>query len=36
MEFLGMTRKKKTVEEAKKDPIKQMEETRAMRKLVQE
>lgn len=36
MEFLGMSRKKKTPEEERNDPIKKMEMTRAERKLVQE
>ena len=35
MEFLGMSRKKKTAEEERNDPIKKMEETRKERKLVQ-
>ena len=36
MEFLGMSRKKKTAEEERADPVKKMEETRRERKLVQE
>jgi SpoVK/Ycf46/Vps4 family AAA+-type ATPase len=36
MEFLGMSRKKKTPEEERNDPVKKMEETRKERKLVQE
>ena len=36
MEFLGMSRKKKTVEEERNDPIKKMEDTRKNRKLTQE
>lgn len=36
MEFLGMSRKKKTVEEERNDPIKKMEETRKDRKMKQE
>ena len=36
MEFLGMMRKKKTPEEERNDPIKKMEETRKIRKNVQE
>lgn len=34
MEFLGMTRKKRSPEEERNDPIKKMEETRKERKLV--
>lgn len=34
MEFLGMTRKKKTPDEERNDPIKKMHETRKERKLV--
>ena len=34
MEFLGMSRKKKTDEEQKNDPIAKLEETRRERKLV--
>lgn len=34
MEFLGMSRKKKTVEEEKNNPIVKLEETRKERKLV--
>ena len=36
MEFLGMTRKKKTHEEERNDPIKKMELIRQERKLIQE
>lgn len=36
MEFLGMQRKRKTVEEERNDPIKKMEQTRKDRKNIQE
>ena len=36
MEFLGMVRPKKTIEQQRNDPIKRMEETRLERKMVQE
>lgn len=36
MEFLGMTRKKKTPEELRDDPIKKMELIRNQRKMTQE
>ena len=36
MEFLGMQRRKKTQEEERNDPIKKMEETRQIRKNIQE
>jgi hypothetical protein len=34
MEFLGMQRKQKTIEEMRNDPIRKMEETRLERKMV--
>jgi len=36
MEFLGMTKKKRTVEEVRNDPIKKMNDTQKDRKLEQD